>query len=280
MHSVISDGSDTPEEIVQHVREAGIRLFSVTDHDAIKAASIIPELIAGGELRFLPGVEFSCKDEQGAYHILGYGYDPNGASVNEIVELGHSYRMNKFTARLQLLKTEFGIEFPEEDVQRLLTLDNPGKPHIANLMVKYGYAESIPQAMKTTLNRLSYRASYVKPEEAIAGILDSGGIPVLAHPSFGSGDQLILGDEMDQRLKRLIGYGLQGVEGFYSGFNKRLRDEILSFAEKYGLYVTAGSDYHGTHKIVLLGDTGLTGEEEIPEGMARFLADTAERLYS
>ena len=109
--------------------------------------------------------------------------------------------------------------------------------------------------------------------EAIRGILGAGGVPVLAHPSYGSGDQLIFGEEMDARLKRLIGFGLQGVEAFYSGFTPRIRKEMLNFAEQYDLYITAGSDYHGRNKMIKLGDTGLAGIpcEEYPRGLKRFL---------
>ena len=68
---------------------------------------------------------------------------------------------------------------------------------------------------------------------------------MLAHPFYGSGDQLILGEEMEERLKRLQGFGLQGVEAYYSGFSPKLIAQMLKLAERYQLYVTAGSDYHG-----------------------------------
>jgi predicted metal-dependent phosphoesterase TrpH len=153
----------------------------------------------------------------------------------------------------------------------LLTLDNPGKPHIGNLMVKYGYAETKEDAMNRYINLARIRSEYIRPEEAIQGILDSGGIPVLAHPSYGSGDQLILGEEMDRRLRRLMEFGLRGLEAYYSGFTGRIRRELLSFAEKYDLYVTAGSDYHGSNKLVELGDTGLDDSADWPEGLQKFL---------
>ena len=278
MHTVISDGTDTPEMILEHVRTAGITLFSVTDHDAIKSSSVIPGLICEGDPGFLSGVEFSCRDEKGKYHILGYGYDPDTEGIRKVVELGHSYRIIKVTKRLDFLKSELGFVFPEEEYAKLFSLDNPGKPHIGNLMVKYGYAETRGQAIKQYIDKIHFDSEYVRPEEAIQGILASGGIPVLAHPSYGSGDQIIVGDEMDRRIRYLMDFGLQGVETFYSGFTARLREEILSLAEKYGLYVTAGSDYHGTNKIIELGDTGLNTVAEAPQGLKRFLTDIQDRL--
>ena len=272
MHTNISDGTDSPEEILARVREAGFTLFSVTDHDAVKAGRIIPPLLGAGDPAFVTGAEFSCRDEDGKYHILGYGFDPESEAMKELVETGHRHRMNKVLGRLECLKQEFGFEFPEKDIRELLSLDNPGKPHIGNMMVRLGYAESKDRAIREFINRVHFRGEYVKPEEAIRHILSGGGVPVLAHPSYGDGDQLILGEEMEERLKKLLGFGLEGLEGFYSGFTPRIRREVLGFAEKYGLYVTAGSDYHGRNKMVQLGDTGLESADSYPDGMLRFLS--------
>ena len=271
MHTMISDGTDTPEEIIAHVREEGIALFSVTDHDSIKAGRIIPPLLREDDPAFLCGAEFSCRDEEGKYHILGYGCDPDTEAMRILVDSGHRLRMNKVLARLDFLKNRFGFSFPEEELQQLLAMDNPGKPHIGNLMVKYGYAGTKDQAIKEYIDQIQFGDEYVRPEEAIRGILGGGGVPVLAHPSYGSGDELIIGGEMDHRLHKLMEYGLQGVEAYYSGFTAKLRSEILGFAEKYELYVTAGSDYHGKNKMVPLGDTGLASVGDGVYGLRRFL---------
>ena len=270
MHSTLSDGTDTPSQLLGRVREAGIELFSLTDHDAIKGCAMIQKLRAAGDPMLLTGVEFSCRDERGKYHILGYHYDPDSAPINDIVALGHRYRMKKVEARIGFIRDRFGFTFPEEEIRALLAVDIPGKPHIGNLMVKYGYVPSRAVAIRDYLNLAHFPGEYVRPEEAIRGILGSGGIPVLAHPAYGSGEELILDAEMDERLRRLIGFGLQGVEGFYSGFTQKLTKETLSLAEKYDLYVTAGSDYHGKNKMIALGDTTLEADVVIPEGMRRF----------
>lgn len=273
IHTTVSDGTDTPGSIITYVRASGIGLFSVTDHDALKGCEDILSALTAEDPAFLTGVEFSCRDEEGKYHILGYGYDPDSDPIRRIVDLGHGYRMNKVKARLDFLETQFGFHFPEGELSTLLALDNPGKPHIGNLMVKYGYAETREKAIREYIDKLRFRCDYVRPQEAIEGILGSGGIPVLAHPVYGSGDQMILGDEMDARLRRMMDFGLQGVEAYYSGFTSKLRDQMLSFASRYGLYVTAGSDYHGSNKLISLGDTGLADGDERPEGLRRFLAD-------
>ncbi len=271
MHSTVSDGTDTPEELLGKVRDKGLKMFALTDHDAAKGVGMIRKVLAPGDPALLSGVEFSCRDEEGKYHILGYGYDPENPAFRKVVEAGHDLRMQKVTARLGFLRDAFGFAFPADEIRSLLSMDNPGKPHIGNLMVKYGYAATKEQAIKEFINKKHFHNAYIGPEEAIRGILQGGGVPVLAHPAFGSGDELIVGEEMDRRLRRLMDYGLQGVEAFYSGFTPKLREETLAFAEKYSLYVTAGSDYHGKNKLIVLGDTELDQATEIPDGMRRFL---------
>lgn len=271
MHSTCSDGTDTPEQLLENVRKAGITCFSVTDHDSVEAAGMMADIRSVNDPFFISGVEFSCKDEEGQYHILGYAIDPQARPVRSVVRKAHDIRMSKVTMRLQKLKNDFGITFPEEEVEKLLGLPNPGKPHIGNLMVRYGYVESKEQAFREYLNDMRFPSSHVRPEEAIKAILDSGGVPVLAHPFYGSGDQLILGTEMEDRLRKLIRFGLEGTEAYYSGFTEKLTRQMLALADQFGLYVTAGSDYHGTNKLVKLGETGLEETTERPENLRRFI---------
>ena len=278
MHSAVSDGSDSPAQLLAAVRSAGLGLFALTDHDAVKGCLQLRELLEPGDPLFLPGVEFSCRDGEGKYHILGYGYDPTSPAIHGLVEISHGLRMKKIHARLAFLEREFGFVFPEEEKRRLLARDNPGKPHIGNLMVKLGYAESKEQAIREFINKLSLRDDFIRPEQAIRGILDAGGVPVLAHPCYGDGDQLILGREMDRRLRRLMDFGIRGMEAFYSGFSEKLTGEMLALAGRYDLFVTAGSDYHGKNKLISLGDTGLEDASRGPAGLLRFFAEVRDRL--
>lgn len=273
MHSTVSDGTDSPAELLKKVKEAGIGVFSLSDHDAIKGCMEILDLLQEGDPAFIPGAEFSCRDELGKYHILGYGYDVRTEAIPEFIEFSHNIRMRKLSARMDYLKSEQGIAFPKEALDELYSLDNPGKPHIANMMVKYGYAQSKEQAFHEVLNHLPVLVSNIRPEQAIEAILAGGGIPVLAHPSYGDGDQLFIGEEMEQRISRLMTFGLKGLEAFYSGFTPQLVDEILGYADRFDLYVTAGSDYHGANKMIVLGDTGIEEGETRTSRLERFLKD-------
>ena len=273
LHTNISDGTDSPKEILEQVRRAGIQLFSITDHDDFKGGLDIREILTEEDPKFLTGIEFSCRDNEGKYHILGYGFDPDSEPFREVVGTGHRFRIQKVRARLDFLRDKFGFTFSEKDIEEIFRQHNPGKPHIANLMVRYGYAGTKERAISDVIDQLRFESEYLRPEDAIAGILAGGGIPVLAHPSYGDGDQLIMGEEMDDRLRRLIDFGLEGVEAYYSGFTQKITAEMLSFAEKYGLYVTAGSDYHGKNKLVVIGENGLDKVSDGVEGVRRFLKD-------
>ena len=273
IHTTVSDGTDTPRELLKKIESSPLGVFAVTDHDAISACADIAKRLTSESPAFICGVEFSCQDDLGKYHILGYGYDPELPAVKNVVSHGHMLRLEKTMKRLDFLKEEFGFEFTEEEIMALLKNDNPGKPHIANMMVKKGYALTKEDAIENYLNKRHFKNEHLLPEEAIKAVLEGGGIPVLAHPSFGSGEELIVGREMEERLKRLIGFGLQGIEAYYSGFDRELHEENIALAEKYDLYITAGSDYHGKNKTVPLGHTNLADARRAEEGLKRFLND-------
>ena len=242
----------------------------MTDHDTIKGCSVVQNVLKEDDPVFVTGVEFNCRDEEGKYHILGYRFDPKSSSMNRLVERGHELRMKKVQARLDFLRDELSIDIPADEINKLLNLNNPGKPHIANLLVKYGYAGDKEQGI-SLIDRKRFKSEYLHPRDVIKGILDAGGIPVLAHPPYGSGNEIIVRDELSERVNRLVGYGIKGLEGYYSGYTKVLCEEVISLADRYDLFVTAGSDYHGSNKLVVLGETGIEEVGEVSHRLGRFL---------
>lgn len=263
MHSTFSDGTDTPEEILANVKKAGIDIFSLTDHDESQGAALLLEYVKNEpeSPAFLTGAEFSCRDEYGRYHILGHNYDPESPSMKELTRIFHDLRIGKVKARVDMLRDEKGFEFSDEDLTALFANKNPGKPHIGNLMVKYGYAPDRSSAIDL-ISKLPVKSRRVRPEEAIEAITKGGGIPTLAHGFYGDGDQLLMTDELEERVARLKELGLRGLECFYSGFSEKMINTSLRLANKYGLLVTAGSDYHGANKLVRIGDTGVGAHKE------------------
>jgi len=274
MHTVCSDGTDTPSGIIAAVRAAGIDLFSVTDHDSSESGALITAALAPGDPAFINGIEFSCRDDGGKYHILGYGFDIAGSEVEKAASYAHEMRRVKTEARIVHLKEKYGFVFSPNDIRALFANYNPGKPHLARLLVKRGYARDTAQAFGY-LSGIKCGGRFLSPEEAIRAILDSHGIPVLAHGVFGDGDQTLTDEETESRVKRLKECGLMGLEGFYSGFSARESALTVSLARKYGLLVTAGSDYHGGNKSVRLGDIG-AGVTADPETLRPFCKATLE----
>jgi len=278
IHTVYSDGTDTLTELLTKVRRNRIDFFSITDHDEIRGSEIMLRMLSEDTQEedplFVPGVEFSCRDEKGKYHILGYAYDPGSESVQDMVKVFHAIRMHKFAGRLAFLRAEYGIVFDDWEVAMLRSLNNPGKPHIGKLIVKHGYADNVSEAIRNYLNNYHGGERRIRPEEAIEAVLKSGGIPVLAHGVFGDGDQLLDEDEMEERVTRLAGCGLQGIECFYSRYTPQQQALMLKLRDRHGLYATAGSDYHGTNKPVALGNIGV----DDPETAVPYLDEFTEAI--
>jgi len=265
LHSTFSDGSDTPEELLKNVKSAGVDFFSLTDHDTFLGCTELRKHLKDGDPYFLDGIELSCKDEIGSYHILGYGFDMNKKPLIEATEITQNARREKATNRLRFLYEEYGFEFSDEDVAALLKHENPGKPHFVNLMMEKGYITST-RAGFTLLENYHGHERRLSPKEAIDAILFSDGIPVLAHGILGAGKENLTMSQIDERLARLKQCGLMGAECYYSTFTEDQKQIMLSLAKKYNLLITAGSDYHGTNKKIPIGSTNHLS----PADMRRF----------
>ena len=125
MHSTASDGTDTPEQLLQKVRQAGINWFSLTDHDTYQGAEeILPKVSGDPVLHFVMGVELSCKDAKGKYHVLGYRFDPDSPSMRRIVKKAHENRTEKVLGRLRFLEEQYGFTFTPKEMRRGRTRTN------------------------------------------------------------------------------------------------------------------------------------------------------------
>lgn len=255
MHSIFSDGTDTLPELISGVRAAGIDAFSLTDHDCLDGCRMMQEILQPGDPLFINGVELSCEDESGKYHILGYGYHPEKPSLQQAVEYTHALRREKAQNRMQYLES-MGFRFTDAEKAKLFSLKNPGKPHFAQLLMQKGY---LPDKTAAFAAVSGYHGSEEKltPQAAITAILRSDGIPVLAHGVLADGSQKLTSEEIRSRVGNLKKMGLMGLECFYSGFTGHQQETMLHLAEEYDLLVTAGSDYHGKNKRVILGQTNV-----------------------
>ncbi len=272
MHSTISDGTDKPSQLLKKVRQQKLNIFSLTDHDDCLGCETLETLLEPGDPLFIPGIEISAQKDGRKFHILGYGYSSEKSIMTDLTRHVHDIRIKKVSSHLDWLKKEHAFHFDEKDVAALMRLPNPGKPHIARMMMKTGRVSSISEGISEYLNRHETGYHDLTPEEAIQSILDAEGIPVLAHGIYGNGSQMLSAKELEDRIRFLISLGLMGVECYYSRYTKKEQTLTKKICSKYHLFATAGSDYHGENKSVLLGDTHLSVAEDDPDIM-RFLSE-------
>ena len=126
MHSKASDGTDFIPELLKSIQIHGIKTFALTDHDTIKGVLDMENLVPEG-IRFIKGVELSCKTKVAKCHILGYNYDPSNTGFLKFVAEAHDVRIKKNHNRLTYLKKIYDIEFTDEEIRTdgMETSDEP-----------------------------------------------------------------------------------------------------------------------------------------------------------
>ena len=254
IHTTASDGTDTPIELLQKIREAGIRTFAVTDHDTIKGAVEMSKEIHD-DVRFIRGIEFSCRtvSTNTKCHILGLNYDSCNAEFIHALRTGEELRHKKFWKRIEILRDEFNITFTDEEIESLMKIQSVGKPHIANMIVSKGLAENKQDAIDRYVNKCRTGNDRLNADFVIHAILSSGGIPVWAHPLGGEGETELSEERFRETLNELVSYGLHGLECFYSKYDYETCERLERIAHQNGLYISGGSDYHGKNKSIPLG---------------------------
>ncbi len=264
IHTTASDGTDTPAELIEKIRAAGIVTFAISDHDSIQGALEAEKLDTTG-LSFIKAIEFSCITTYGRCHILGYNYDEKNPDFKRTIEYGTEIREKKLEERLKFLSKEFSIDFSEEEKQQLRNTKSVGKPHIARMLMKKGYGETVDGTIKEYINKCPTSVKRLSAEQAISAINASGGIAVLAHPLGGEGEKVVPKDVFEQRLEELISYGLKGLECYYSRYDDEKIEFLKQHAKKHSLLISGGSDYHGKNKTIELGTICADGGEVDPE---------------
>ena len=268
LHTMASDGTDEDWKLIEKLRKAGIRTFSVTDHDTIGAVSGM-EFWAPEDMMYIRGVEFSCLTEVRNCHILGYGFNKDVRAFGRMVEKANRQLMRIAEAHMEYIAKEFGIEISTEDKQEITTHFGltMWKDRLAGNLVSLGYAETKDESAEKYIKPC--KTNHLRPDarEAIQAILAAGGIPVWAHPYGGAGKREMHGEEFEKQLQILLEAGLQGIECYYSAYNEEQVKSLLEVARRHNLWVSGGSDYHGENKDVALGTLNSYGkvvsEEEL-----------------
>lgn len=242
-HSIHSDGTKSPEELLALARKIGLKVYAITDHDNIEGSKILVSL-PHDDITLYSGVELNAKVEKGQMHILGYNFDLQNVALNNRLKELKEMSISNIKLYIKLLKEVYNIELPENDIAELLNRKgNIGRPMLALLLIKYGYCTSVQDAFDKYLNDESVRAQKksISKEECIKLISDAGGVAVLAHPwSLKMND-----NELYNEIAYLKSIGLQGIEIIHSRNSEERRSHYHELALEFGLLETGGTDYHG-----------------------------------
>ena len=248
-HTNYSDGDLSPQELIELAIDKGIGTLAITDHniiEAIKKVNKNNDTIVASGIKIINGIELSAKTDIGRMHILGYGIDLNNEALNKKLLEIKDNSINSFLSIMEQIKRDYGIRFSYEDIKTLVNANhNLGRPDLAKLCVKYGYASTVQEAFDKYLieayNKTRQTSKKLPYQECLELITKSGGIPILAHPKtleLSEKELLIL-------LKKMISYGLKGIEVYHSSHSQEEMSYYLEIASKYDLLISGGSDFHG-----------------------------------
>lgn len=244
-HSVFSDGTMTPTELVHHAKKSGLSAISLTDHDCIDGVN--EALRAGKEigLEVVPGIEFSVKSETET-HILGYYINTEAKALKEVLpEILRVRRSRGMETAENLRKQGFDITY--EEAAAVARGNLVGRAHFAKVMVEKGYVESVKSAFDKYLSsgKKGYSdQQFLSDEDAVRVIKESGGYSFVAHLHL-----IRLSDsDLFDYLKKLKGAGLDGIEGYYTEYTDEMHKKYVDMAKELSLAISGGTDFHAKTK--------------------------------
>ena len=254
IHTTYSDGAFSPELIVDTAIDCGLNVIALTDHDNILSYDIATKYAADNnkQLEIIQGVEINTMYKGYEVHILGYFMDVNNSEFQNMLKFQQNARVHQAREMVSLLNKKAGIRIKFEDIKKLVAPQGSiGRPHIARAITNAGGTGSIMEAYEKYINDNSpvyIQRKTVSPHDACEIIYDAGGIPVFAHP--------IDVEISESLIKELINYGLRGVEAYHRKHSPAVVEYYSTLAEKYGLIITGGSDFHApsiNHGTIIMG---------------------------
>ena len=273
-HSLKSDGSMTPAEVVREAKRAGLAAIALSDHDTVDG---IREAAAEGEkigVEVIPAIEFSVQSKTET-HILGYFIDIENPdllkTLKEVVDL----RIERNYVTCQRLN-ELGFDITIEEVRALAPNNFVGRAHFALVLMDKGYTKSVKEGfdLYMTSGKYAYcEKQRLTARDAVELIGKCGGISFLAHPHLTKlGD-----DELKEFLKELKGFGLSGLEGYYTDYTPEMQEKYQAMAKELGLLISGGTDFHAAMKPHISIGTGL-GNMKIPYSVLEAMKAERDRL--
>jgi predicted metal-dependent phosphoesterase TrpH len=258
-HTNESDGTYSPAQLISAAREAGVEVLGITDHDTFAGYDQALPFARDAHLDLLCGIELSTKLHGHSAHLLGYFPKGNGLAGfrDWIVDMQASRRERNVRLAARLRELGFDITLEEAEARgRGMT----GRPHFAQILVEKGYVSNLREAFDRYLDE-SAKAYVHRREphfaEAVERIRNGGGVASLAHPVRVNGD-------VPELLPELCDAGLNAIEAYHSDHGPADVELYLKLAEKYGLLVTGGSDFHGAVKPGVRLGTGCEGNLRVP----------------
>lgn len=245
-HSTASDGTLSPSELVHRAAQAGLTAVALSDHDSVDG---IAEALRAGEregIRVVPAVELSAAEDDLDVHLLGYFVDHEDPAFRARLAQLRAARQERAERIVEALRTD-GYDMHIAEVLDLADGGAVGRAHVARALISRGYAGDMGEAFERYVGR--GRPYYIpKPVAGAAAVVElirsAGGLPVLAHPAVSGVEGLAEG---------LVPFGLAGLEAFHSEQSAEDSTRVTELAERLGLVVTGGSDYHGPQAHAKLG---------------------------
>jgi predicted metal-dependent phosphoesterase TrpH len=252
-HTTVSDGTDTPAQLVNKALAQGLHALAITDHDAIAGWDSAIQTLRG-KLKLILGAEISCLTKDGiSVHMLGLLFDGENQAINEMLEITRDERLPRMRKMIELMAAD-GIPITLADVEAAMPVGaTMGRPHLADALVAKKIIKSRDEAFNGLIdNDSKYYVAHMAPTpvDAIKAIRSAGGVAVIAHP-FASLRGQILKSEDFLELKAA---GLNGIEVNHRDQSNEERSNLLVIARDLDLVITGSSDYHGTGKLNSLGE--------------------------
>lgn len=254
IHTTLSDGASSPEQIVKSAASMGMEGIAITDHDGIDGVAQAVKQGRESGIKVVTGIEFATELDDGTgLHILGYGFDPNHAILKDKLEFMNEKRRERNEKLLKVLRQQ-GFDIAYEELRYGRANDFIGKPVIARTMVKKGYLTNYKEAFTPGKFLESPEAKAVQKVkinalEAVDVINRAGGVAVLAHPIQAKGRGKSVDDEffswVDGIIADLTSAGLYGLECYHKDHDVQQTLRFLDMAKKHGLKVSRGTDFHG-----------------------------------
>ena len=252
-HSTVSDGTDSPTELVEAAAAAGIDVLAITDHDTVGGWEEASLAARRTGTILVPGIEISCAFGRASIHLLGYLTDPADAGLMAELALARESRATRLERMVERMTAD-GIPLRYDEVlAQVAPGATAGRPHIADALIANGTIEHRDEAFHEWLADDSpYYVSHHAPHpvRAVELVRAAGGVPVVAHPftrtrTRGADEALI---------EQLSAVGLAGIEAYHRDHGPEEVARAEALGERLGLLLTGSSDYHGDGKLNRLGE--------------------------